>query len=383
MPCLARKIIVTDLSILSNSASPCKGQRDISFNKSTSVHTTALFWNQFEGGYISITIVEKALGSRVPRGASGIYPTAKITWRLATLDQGAETSHLRVVSELDHDVVFGRGAGCSSWKHLPVNQQQLCNTSNQQLYNSSNQPYAFQQGSREVASVVEHLVKLEDPELDKKLADSSFVRSFASSCGIGLEGELSVKACANRIRQRIKVLKHGRPPESVNPPLLARTGTLDAILRSETESSVSSGFDEDDLAYLGSETSSEMTWERNFHQPPSFLCDTNQSSAEDIHNTPMQVAPVIRGSSPEDSIHSWQLVENASQQGLTEEDGPSQTYRTGTEEQLEIPSDQGQMSDFEMHPGHKVWEWDKDIQRWKRRGRSGQEETDWFPESFA
>lgn len=373
MPCLARKIIVTDLSILSNSASPCKGHRGISSHKPTSVHITALFWNQFEGGYISITVVEKALGSRVPRGPSGIYPTAKITWHLATFDQGAETSHLRVVSELDHDVVFG--TGCSRQTYLPVTQQQL--------YNSSNQPYAFQQRSPEVASIVEHLVKLEDSELDKKLADSSFVRSFASSCGIGLEGELSVKACANSIRQRIRVLKHGRPPASVSPPVLARTGTLDTTWRSETESSVSSGFDEGDLAYLGSETSSERTWERNFRQPPSFLCDNSQSSSEDIHNSPIQVAPVMLGSSPEDSMRSWQLVENVSQKGLSEEDSPSPTCQTDSEKQEEIPSYQSQTSDFEMHPGHKVWEWDKDIQRWKRRGRSGLEETDWFPESFA
>ena len=39
------------------------------------------------------------------------------------------------------------------------------------------------------------------------------------------------------------------------------------------------------------------------------------------------------------------------------------------------------ISEFENHPGHKVWEWDVARQRWHKKG--GTTDTDWFPEKFA
>ncbi|RSL63153.1 hypothetical protein CEP51_013360 [Fusarium floridanum] len=378
MPCLASKIIVTDLSIISPPVSPCKGRGDVSVYKSTSIHTTALFWDQVEGGYISITFVEKAFGSKVPRGRSGIYPTAQLTWRLAIFDQGSETSYLRVVSELDHDVVFGRGVGCGSLRAPPVNQQH-------QPCNSSNHPSGFQKGWLGITAVVEYLVRLEDSELEKKLADSSFVKSFASSCGIGLEGEQSVKACASLIRRRIETLKHGRRPASHNPTPPTRSTTLDTRLRSEeTETSVSSGFDKGDQEYECSTTSSEPTWERNLPQPPSFVRGTGHTRTENVTNPSTEAAQVLRGSSPGASTETWTFVKSSSPQPMTDDASPPPLAdRAELVELVELSPGQDQMSDFDMHPGHKVWVWDKDRQRWRRRGRSGLEETDWFPESFA
>ncbi|KAH7157825.1 hypothetical protein B0J13DRAFT_181824 [Dactylonectria estremocensis] len=43
--------------------------------------------------------------------------------------------------------------------------------------------------------------------------------------------------------------------------------------------------------------------------------------------------------------------------------------------------DQSQKDDFDSHPGHKEWEWDVVRERWRRRG--GTTATDWFPHSFA
>lgn len=336
-----------------------------------------MFWDQVEGGYISVTFVEKAFGSQVPRGRSGIYPTAQLTWRLAIFDRGSETSCLRVVSELDHDVVFGRGVGSgSSLGAMPVNQPPPCN--------SSSHPRSFQKGWNGIAAVVEHLVRLEDSELDKQLEDSSFVKSFASSCGIGLEGEQSVKACASLIRQRIGALKHGRRPASHDSPPLARSATLDTRLRSEeTESSVSSEFDEGDQVYEGSTTSSEMTWEQNLHQPPSFVRGTRHTCTEDITDPTTEAAQVLLGTSPGASTDTWTFVQASSPRPMAEDDSPAQAGRAEPEEHGENVPIHDQMSDFDMHPGHKIWVWEKDRQRWRRRGRSGLEETDWFPESFA
>ncbi|KAJ4133334.1 hypothetical protein NW754_016143 [Fusarium falciforme] len=380
MPCVARPIVVTNLLLISAIAGPSTQQKDASLGKSTdtSVSATALFGSQCEGSYVSAHFVEKALGSLVSRECSGstIGSTARVTWHLAVLSQTTETSYLRVVYELEHDVVFGRGPGCNVWKNSPINPQPL-------YWNSSNCG-GFQEGSRRMDSLVEYLAELKDSELDEKCANAAFIKSSALSVGIGLEGELSIDAFVTLLRQRVEITRHGRQPSGSNPLLLARATTSETTSRSDdVESLVGSGFDEGDLVDEGSTTSSGMTWEKDFRQPPTFLHGIDRACTEGTYNTPMQAAQVTRGSSPGGTLHSWQLVENASQQGLTEENDPSQTYWAETEQQEEIPSDQGQMSDFEMHPGHKVWEWDKDRQQWKRRGRSGQEETDWFPESFA
>ncbi|KAK7422272.1 hypothetical protein QQZ08_009578 [Neonectria magnoliae] len=42
---------------------------------------------------------------------------------------------------------------------------------------------------------------------------------------------------------------------------------------------------------------------------------------------------------------------------------------------------QDQLNDFESHPGHKVWEWVPESEKWRRRG--GTTDADWFPDFFA
>lgn len=376
MSSLAREIILTELSIPSTSGSPCKGQRDVSIHRpATSIRATARFCGQFEGHYMSFTLLEKALGSQLPRGRSGVCLVVQATWHFAVFDQGSETSHLRVVPELGHDVVFGRGAGCgSSWRNAPVNQQPLCR-------NSSNEA-PYHEGWLRLLSVVEELTRLDDSRLGRKLADDSFIRLFASSCGFELQGELAVKAFAELLRHRVEATRHGHPPAGDNPPLLPRTSTPGALSFSEeTDSSVSSGFDECDLAYQGSITSNEMTFERSLHQTPPFPRGTSQMCVENVPNTSIPAAQVMRDPSSGNSTGSWSVVEDPSPKEATiEDDSLAQAGRAETEE------DDGyapQVSDFDMHPGHKFWVWDKDRQRWRRRGRSGLEETDWFPESFA
>ncbi|KAL2689945.1 hypothetical protein Neosp_004010 [[Neocosmospora] mangrovei] len=383
------QIDVKGLSIKSTSARPYKGQRDLSLNKSTSLQATALVWNLSGGGRIAIAFVEKAIGSLAPHEHYGIHLMAELTWSLAIFDNGTETSNLRVVSELDHDVVFGQGAGCGDESAL--------------LANSSSHPNASWEAWLGIAAVFEHLIRLEDSELSKKLADGPFVKSFALSCGFIFEGEESVEACASLLRQRIEDIKHDRQPKLDNPPLNIWTAPIvpqlnlgNPLLTSrtatpvmtppseETESSVSSSeFDKDELVHEMSTAPSEITLERHLHQRPSFLHRNGRAHTEIIHNAPIQAAQVARGVSPNDSLGSWQLVENAPLVATAEDGGPSQAYQAETKEQEELFLDQSQISDFDMHPGHKHWEWVKDRERWKRRGRSGQEEIDWFPESFA
>ncbi|KAI8721926.1 hypothetical protein NCS52_00335200 [Fusarium sp. LHS14.1] len=381
MPCVAREIVVTDLLLISATANPHAQHRHVSFQKPTasSIYATALFGGQCEGAYVSVNFVEKALGSQVFREHSDICSTARLTWHLAILSQTAKTSYLRVVYELDHDVVFGRGPECSNWKSYPVNPQPL--------YSGSTNCGGFQHGVPRIVAVAEALAELEDSKLDKTLADASFLISSASRLGIEFGGELSIKAFASLLRQHVEIIRHGRQSPVNNPLLLARSAASEIISRSEDgESPVSSGVDEDDRASEAFSTLSDMPWERNLLQLPSSSRGIDQAYTGYTTNTLMEAAQAKRGSSPGDSLGSWQLVGTASPiatTATTEDDGPAQANRAGSEERDDPSLTQGQMSDFDKHPGHKVWEWDTDRQRWRRRGRTGSEESDWFPESFA
>ena len=147
---------------------------------------------------------------------------------------------------------------------------------------------------------------------------------------------MSAKTWASILCQRIEATKHDRQPAVNNFPRPVSAAAPDTVSQSEeTESSISTGFDADDLVY--------------------------------------------EVSSPD----SWIFVKNSSPQATIEDGSPAQVGGAETEEYGEPWFNQGQMSEFDTDPGHKEWEWDKDRQRWKRRGRSGLEETDWFPESFA
>ncbi|RSL62457.1 hypothetical protein CEP54_005714 [Fusarium duplospermum] len=235
------------------------------------------------------------------------------------------------------------------------------------------------QGWLKIAAVVEQLLRLESLELRKKFEDAHFVKSLALCCGLILEEEMSIETWADIFCQRIEAIKHGRQPAVDNNLSPARTAPSDLVSNSEeTESSVSSESDVDDLVYEGSMTSSEMSWGRNVHQRPSFLGRIDHTYTKNVCTPSVQSTQVTRESSP----GSWQFVENPSPQTI-EVDSPALVGETETKEHGNPSLDQVQTSDFDAHPGHKEWEWDKDRQRWKRRGRSGSEETDWFPESFA
>ncbi|RSL53034.1 hypothetical protein CEP53_007899 [Fusarium sp. AF-6] len=235
------------------------------------------------------------------------------------------------------------------------------------------------QGWLKIAAVVEQLLRLGPSELRKKFEDAHFVKSLALSCGFILEEEMSIETWADIFYRRIEAIKHDRQlvVDNIRPPV--RTAPPDLVSNyEETESSVSSESDGDSLVYEGSTTSSEP-WERNIHRLPSFLGGISDTYTENIYTPSVQSAQLTRESSPS----SWLLVERSSPQPTTQVNSPALVGRTDMEEHEKPSLDQVQTSDFDAHPGHKDWEWDKDRQRWKRRGRSGLEETDWFPESFA
>lgn len=90
-----------------------------------------------------------------------------------------------------------------------------------------------------------------------------------------------------------------------------------------------------------------------------------------------------RGAFAESGPRAWTALANGS--------SPSQPFgkpdhfeRDQNGQALDKPRamfDQSQLTDFKDHPGHKVWEWDKERLRWRRRG--GTTEADLFPDFFA
>lgn len=64
------------------------------------------------------------------------------------------------------------------------------------------------------------------------------------------------------------------------------------------------------------------------------------------------------------SVSNWSLIDDKSAEEMGNRE-VTQRY---------------QQNDFQAHPGHRFWVWDRQRQLWCRRGRSGPDERDWFIE---
>jgi hypothetical protein len=101
--------------------------------------------------------------------------------------------------------------------------------------------------------------------------------------------------------------------------------------------------------------------------PPVYLNSSDANSKQDAWEE--YTDAVSRYSLPNSPTSGWSLVDgntSITPEEVEENQGENETGR----------------SDFEMHPGHHFWEWDIQRQLWRRRGRSGLDEKDWFTEKL-
>ncbi|CAJ0547929.1 Ff.00g046830.m01.CDS01 [Fusarium sp. VM40] len=107
--------------------------------------------------------------------------------------------------------------------------------------------------------------------------------------------------------------------------------------------------------------------QNSYSTPPVYLNSSDANSKQDASERSTDA--VSRHSRPNSPTSGWSLVDG-------------NTCITSEEEDENQGGNEARRSDFEMHPGHRFWEWDIQKQLWRRRGRSGQDEKDWFTEKL-
>ncbi|KAF5008300.1 hypothetical protein FDECE_5419 [Fusarium decemcellulare] len=372
--CVVRSITLTKLWLLpsSNQSGGDNNPEIQRYGRTTSIQIKAWFGSECKTGFISPKLVEQVLGPQTCE-RSGFCPFVGISWCFPITNESPETSRLQVASELKNDVVFGCVSD-TSWQKCSVAQPPL-------FPNSSPQTTAHWSEKKPIstsAATDNSPGRDESSETDNKFTNGAFPDSLAASYGIRLADDPSRQAFARLWRQR---LGHSSMP--VVRPLDECSGLVDSHLHAEeVEGSVSSRFD-NDLDCAWSAAASEEAFDMALPQAIP-LRHSAQADSEGSSKVPSQAVQVTPGSSPEDSTSSWQLVRGASEEAAEGKDGsmknpPTETWEGGGSS----VSSQSQQSEFEAHPGHKIWVWDVDKQRWRRRGQSGLEETDWFPMSLA
>ncbi|KAF4452613.1 hypothetical protein F53441_4552 [Fusarium austroafricanum] len=106
----------------------------------------------------------------------------------------------------------------------------------------------------------------------------------------------------------------------------------------------------------------------------SYLDSLAAPSGQASWEMSTEASQVVSDTSRVHSPSSWSVIDATS----------AYTHQSTPEEMTEPAATyQSQQSDFEAHPGHQFWEWDVQRQLWRRRGRSGSDEKDWFTDIFS
>ncbi|KPM37393.1 hypothetical protein AK830_g9176 [Neonectria ditissima] len=113
-----------------------------------------------------------------------------------------------------------------------------------------------------------------------------------------------------------------------------------------------------------------------------LTCDSTQASSELSFGTfnNGDWPPIYELSMEDVSLGASTLASGSSGDPASDQTIPP--YQDQNEDFAYSPTfSQDQPNEFDSHPGHKVWEWVPERQRWRRRG--GTKEADWFPDFFA
>ncbi|KAF4945601.1 hypothetical protein FSARC_14405 [Fusarium sarcochroum] len=298
------------------------------------LHITALLYDSGNGGLISNKIAEKLIGTK-EQESSNFPSVVGISWTFDGPNQDLETSQVQVVPGLDQDLVLG---------------------------NNTDELYQSVHFDCSQTSALHQLQPIQ-PET----AVSSFGESFAGQINAReyIENQGIIPANQRSLEVFVSLLDLYRP-KAPAPLLEERKDPMEASL----ESLHSSTFDE--ASNIDSEGDWATTCDGSEHgyivslSEPSYVNSLTDPSEHDTWETPSQLSgTTCSASQPGTPAHGWSWV------------GENQCI-SGTEEHM---IDDSQLSDFETHPGHRFWVWDTQSERWRRRGRSGLEERDWFTET--
>ncbi|KAF4978666.1 hypothetical protein FZEAL_4984 [Fusarium zealandicum] len=361
MPCTLLFIHLIDVWPLSEGDGNWKCNAKSHYKPSNPLRAKACFQRQEDNGVISSKIIEGLLGPQRHR-YSDCPPFVGISWSVSSSHHKLEVSHLQVVSGLKHDLIITNGCGQWSSLHQPRQSPSPLSFINSEFDKSIRGEPANDKMAEDSP---------EDIHIKDRLADHGYVRSLAASMGIILANPQSVDSFASLLRQ----IQHKTADSGMiaDASILQPGSSAPSLTSGRTESSASasnssihgSRLDECGINYDWCMASSRKIpfvpfQEYRFSYSPEHVSAQHPGALE----LESQITPTI---SP-----------GGSRTSLEREDDTVME-----DEEEECVPEQSQPSDFMMHPGHKIWVWDIQRQRWRRRGRSGLEETDWFPESLA
>ncbi|KAJ3523227.1 hypothetical protein NM208_g12531 [Fusarium decemcellulare] len=340
------------------------------------LQVTACFRSGKHSGLISSNIVELALGAHVCHSSQATAHVG-ISWAFSDTHQNPETSYLQVVSGLSHHLIIPNGSDEGPRALLPQPPPSAIAHYTNEAYPEETTLGVPANEKSIVGSSGRGCVK-------DNLADHDNVRALAASQGILLANPQSVEVFASLIHQlrmnarqgaNISIASSSRPGISSPSSNFEEAQSWAQVSNSSLHGS---GFDECDLECNWSIVSSEhpaflglqgLSCSHGPVQPTELACsDAHISTSQNIGSHGREQSPAS----------NWLVVEDT----IGNEGSATTCGEVVWDDEDAVPI-KNQLSDFEMHPGHKTWVWDVQRQRWRRRGRSGLEETDWFPESLA
>jgi hypothetical protein len=303
-----------------------------------SCHIAAVSIGRGAFGFISNDIA-KQMPSICDKQPSSISPAVGISWTFSGPEQqeNLKTSRVQVVSGLEQDLVLG--------------------DSTEELYQSVH--LTPPQTSQDQASSVSCL-------------DKSFTRQLNSQEDFARHGLVPVnQQSQDKLEYLMRLYSQKaqtpllRPDTSGSRPkeLERRFKAREYLHVSSMDTTSHASSDENwVVAFRGS-----ASGQNSCSPPPVYLNSSDANSKQDAWEE--YTDAVSRYSLPNSPTSGWSLVDgntSITPEEVEENQGENETGR----------------SDFEMHPGHHFWEWDIQRQLWRRRGRSGLDEKDWFTEKL-
>ncbi|KAL6409684.1 hypothetical protein AUP68_06072 [Ilyonectria robusta] len=344
-----------------------------------SIQARARFDEKQENNCISDSFATVLLNGLTLGSAMGIR------WRGSKTDQTLETTYLKIIPKMECNLIIFR-TPFSDYLDKKLAQERLRWTTLNpfgcmpDLFNHKVNKEVTSNDDRDChqcdnSSILSKDVQEATPWDARQL---SYIQSTAASHGVHFMNTETIQDLAPLFPQLIS----GSWPSQ--DPTHTVQGEVD---ESSTSSSNSSAWESaTDVSGSGEEWSPDTSQRTLCLPAPERLVSLKppQFSAQSAPTTlDTRRVSTTRGVLAESGPRAQTALANGS--------SPSQPFgkaghfeRDQNEQALDKPRamfDQSQLADFKDHPGHKVWEWDKERLRWRRRG--GTTEADLFPDFFA
>ncbi|KAF4992201.1 hypothetical protein FGRMN_7332 [Fusarium graminum] len=295
-------------------------------------HIAAVLYGRGAIGFISNNIAKKLLGANRTQSSSVV----EISWAPSGFQQkeNLETSQVQVVPELQQDIVLG--------------------DSTEELLQSV------------------HITSPQDQALSASCFDQNLSHQFRTQQDFERHGIIPVnQQSQDKFRHLLNLYQQKSSPSRLQDTSDSGPENVEKSLQYNSEILLSSASD------ATSHVSSDENWvitlgggSRPSMSSPrlTYLNSSAGTSKQDAWEVPTEA--LSSNSHPDSPTSGWSLVEGH-RSTTPEEVGDNQEVN------------EHRLNGFEMHPSHQFWEWDSQRQQWRRRGRTGLDERDWFTDTLS